>query len=739
MIFPGWEAVLIKGLNRTNVSRMLALLLLVVMIGLRLIDPAPLETLRLKTFDLYQIALAPKPVPQQVIIVDVDEKSLNDLGQWPWPRSLLAQIVEKLTNAGAVAIGLDVLFPEHDRTSPANIAGIVETYDKETADRLRAMKSNDEVFADAMARTRVVLGQSGFHKKLTQWHAGELKQSATAILGPDPAQFLDTYPGLVRNVPELEAKAQGRGMVSIRPETDGIIRKMPLMMIASNTILPSLGLELLRVATGQSTILIRTDAAGVSSVALAGVTMPTDRNAKAWLHFRPHNQDIFVSASDLLADKVDTRLLNGKIVLLGASATGLFDLKATPVDAAMPGVEAHAQLINAVLSQTLLQRPAWADGLEVSLALLIGLALIVLLPDLVPSLRSSPVAWWRFPSSGLSWWAFIQKSLIFDYAFPLMASLAVTSVMVILGYLQEEIDRRRIRTAFGQYLSKDMVTQLTEDPDKLILGGETKQMTILFSDVRGFTTISEKFKSNPQGLTSLINSLLTPLSEAVVTHKGTIDKYMGDNIMAFWNAPLADDEHALHACQASLDMTRRLRLLNVERMAAGEEALDIGVGINTGECVVGNMGSDFRFDYTVLGDAVNLGARLEGQTKSYGTKIIIGRQTAKAIEDRLAVLLIDRVRVKGKNEPEDIYALLGNEEMVSRDSFQNLRTMHTTMLDAYFGQRWKEVSTIAEKCRDLATEFDFAEFYEIYTNRAMDFAANPPGKNWDGINDKLVK
>lgn len=738
-MIPGWEAALIKSLNRTNISRVLALLLLVLVIGLRLFDPAPLETLRLKTFDLYQIALAPKPVPQQVVIVDVDEKSLNELGQWPWPRTLLARIIDKLNQAGAVAIGLDVLFPEHDRTSPSNIAGVVEAYDKETADRLRSMKSNDQVFADAMSKSRVVLGQSGFHRQLTQWHAGELKQSAIAILGPDPSPFLDNYPGMVRNVPELEAEARGRGMVSIRPENDGIIRKMPLVMIAQDTILPSLGLELLRVATGQSTVLIRSEAAGVNSVALAGIAMPTDRNAKAWLHFRSHNQNIFVSASDLLADKVDANLLRGKIILLGASATGLFDLKATPVEAAMPGVEAHAQLINAVLSQTLLQRPAWADGMEISLALLIGLALIILLPRFGAIITIVAGGLVAVCVVGMSWWAFTQKALIFDYAFPLIASLSVTSVLVILGYLQEEIDRRRIRTAFGQYLSKDMVAQLTEDPDKLILGGETKQMTILFSDVRGFTTISEKYKSNPQGLTMLINSLLTPLSEAVVAHKGTIDKYMGDNIMAFWNAPLEDDEHAFHACLASLDMTRRLSLLNKERVAAGEDALDIGVGINTGECVVGNMGSDFRFDYTVLGDAVNLGARLEGQTKSYATKIIIGRQTTKAVEDRLAVLLIDRVRVKGKTEPEDIYALLGDEEIASSESFRNLRTLHTAMMDAYFRQHWNEVSEIAAKCNELAVEFQFAEFYEIYARRVQGFAADPPGKDWDGVNDILVK
>lgn len=718
---------------------MLALVLLLLMVALRVIDPAPLETLRLKTFDLYQIALAPKPTPQQVIIVDIDEKSLDELGQWPWPRSTLAKILDKVGQAGAVAVGLDVLFPEHDRTSPANVASIIEAYDKETADRLRTMKSNDEVFAEAMTRTRVVLGQSGYHKELKQWHAGELKQSPIAMLGPDPTSFLDTYAGMVRNVPELEAKAQGRGMVSLPSERDGVVRKMPLVMMAQGKMLPSLSLELLRVATGQSTILIRSGDAGVSSLVLAGVAMPTDRNAKAWLHFHPHNQQLFVSAADLLADRANLDVFKGRIVLLGASATGLFDLKATPVEAAMPGVEAHAQLINAILSKTLLQRPAWANGMEVSLALLIGLGLIGLLPRFGAMITVFAGGLVAALVLGASWWAFTQKALIFDYAFPLMASLAVTGVLIVLGYLQEEIDRRRIRTAFGQYLSQDMVAQLTEDPDKLILGGETKDMTILFSDVRGFTTISEQYKSNPQGLTMLINSLLTPLSQAVVAHKGTIDKYMGDNIMAFWNAPLADDEHAYNACCAALDMTRRLGLLNEDRVAAGDVALEIGVGINTGECVVGNMGSDFRFDYTVLGDAVNLSARLEGQTKSYGTKIIIGRETAEAVQHRLAVLQIDRVRVVGKQEPEDIFALLGDGDMAATDDFQTLSNQHGAMLDAYYGQRWNDVRSIANKCVRLAEELDFDEFYRIYSNRAAEFSARSPGRDWDGVNDILVK
>ena len=709
------------------------------MLGLRIADPAPLEILRLKTFDLYQQLLKPKPGPEQVVIIDIDERSLNNLGQWPWPRTLLAQIVDIANTAGAAAIGFDVLFPEYDRTSPANIADLVEGYDSITATKLRSMKSNDQVFAEAMAKARVVLGQSGFQHELKQWHSGKLKSVALATLGPAPDRFLDSYPGLVRNVPELEASAKGLGMVSIRPENDGIIRKVPYIMKAQALMLPAFGLELIRVATGQATILIKTEETGVNSLNLPGIRMPADRNAKAWLHFRPHNESIFFSATDVLENKVPPQVFKGRIVLVGTSATGLFDMKATPVDPGMPGVEVHAQLINAILTQSLLKRPAWANGMEVTLTVLINLLLIALLPRLGATLTITSGALIAILLTSACWWAFGSLGLILDYAFPLLTSLAVTGLLVSLGYLSEEIDRRRIRTAFGQYLSQDMVGQLVDNPDQLKLGGETKQMSILFSDVRGFTTISETYKSNPQGLTMLINSLLTPLSEAVVVHKGTIDKYMGDNIMAFWNAPLPDEDHAINACRAALDMGRRLDLLNKERKARGEVPLAIGVGINSGECVVGNMGSDLRFDYTVLGDSVNLASRLEGQTKSYDVLIIIGESTAVHVGSKIAVLHLDRIRVKGKTEPEEIYAVLGDEDIAASDHFRQLTSTHNQLLKAYFGQDWKTVRKLSASCKTMAEEYNIAGLYDVYDARAADFMKQAPGKDWDGVNDRLEK
>ena len=722
-------------LKGSGISRLLVLGMLTTMLALRVIDPTPLEILRLKTFDFYQVLLKPKPAPEQVVIVDIDEKSLNKLGQWPWPRTTLAQLVDTVSGAGAAAIGFDVLFPEHDRTSPANVASIVESYDETTATKLRSMKSNDQALADAMAKTRVVLGQSGFHQKMTQWHAGAIETSALAMLDNPPDPFLENYAGLVRNVPELEASAKGRGMVTIRPEKDGIVRKLPFVMKAQGLVLPAFGLELIRVATGQSTVLIKTGDSGVTSLNLAGIQMPADRNAKAWIHFRPHNQNIFFSALDVLENKVPPETFKGRIVIVGTSATGLFDIKATPVDPATPGVEVHAQLIKAILTQSLLQRPAWASGMEVILTMLVGLLLIALLPRLGAMLTLGAGALIALSVTTACWWAFSSRGLIFDYAFPLLTSLAVTGVMVSLGYLKEEIDRRRIRTAFGQYLSQDMVNQLADNPDQLTLGGETKSMSILFSDVRGFTTISETYKSNPQGLTMLINSLLTPLSQAVVANKGTIDKYMGDNIMAFWNAPLPDEDHAMNACLAALDMIKRLDQLNAERRARGEIELEIGVGINSGECVVGNMGSDLRFDYTVLGDAVNLASRLEGQTKSYGVLIIVGDGTAKLVQDKIALLHIDRVRVKGKIQPEEIYAVIGDEQVFTSETFKQLARHHTDLLDAYFDRDWQKVISLARISKELAKSYKIQKLYDIYEQRAQAFSRKDPPANWAGVND----
>jgi adenylate cyclase len=315
----------------------------------------------------------------------------------------------------------------------------------------------------------------------------------------------------------------------------------------------------------------------------------------------------------------------------------------------------------------------------------------------------------------------------------------VMTVMVFTNYLREEAQRRQIKNAFGRYLSPDLVGELAENPGRLVLGGETREMTILFSDVRGFTSISETFKTDPQGLTRLMNRFLTPLSDAILEKRGTIDKYMGDAIMAFWNAPLDDKDHAKHACEAGLAMIERLGVVNAERKQESEEngdafmPLKIGIGIGTGEVVVGNMGSEHRFDYSVLGDTVNLASRLEGQSKNYGVTTIVSSQTAELVRGDFALLELDVIRVKGKTEPEVIYALVGPKELAAQSHFSELRHRMSQALTAYRKQAWSDALAALEPCRQKINGFDMTVFCELYAERIEEFRTNPPPPDWDGV------
>ena len=455
-----------------------------------------------------------------------------------------------------------------------------------------------------------------------------------ATMGGDARPFLLNFPGLLRNIPILEQSGSGRGLFTIRAERDGIVRRVPIVMQAQGTIMPSLTLEMLRVVSGSSTVLIRSDNAGVQSAAVPGFVIPTDRNGQLWIHFAPHDLARYVSAADVLEGKVPAERVARRLVLVGTSAVGLLDSKTTPIDPVMPGVEVHAQVLESVLTKSVLSAPNYAVGVELCAALLLGVAIIWLTPILSPVYLLMFGAAIVALTAGASWYFYVQDRLLFDFTYPLLSSAFVYLTLVFSNYMSEQAQRRRIRSAFGQYLSPDLVEQLANSPEKLVLGGEEREMSILFSDVRGFTTISELYKNDPQGLTSLMNSFLTPLTNAIIEHNGTIDKYMGDAIMAFWNAPLNDAQHEVNACEAALEMLLRVETLNRQREQQAKETgqrfipLNVGVGINTGKCVVGNMGSDLRFNYSVLGDPVNLASRLEGQSKNYGVPIIVGSKTA---------------------------------------------------------------------------------------------------------------
>jgi adenylate cyclase len=736
---------LIRRAQQVGLARAVCILLLFALVPLRLADPRPLQELRTRTFDFFQVL---RPRPQEirpVVIVDIDEASLKAIGQWPWPRTTIADLVTQITQLGAVAIGFDIIFPEPDRMSPAIAEQSFRGIDAETRAKLDRLPSNDDALAEAIKHSRVVVGQAGAATPEVKTAADAALQTGFAVRGPDARPYLVTFAGLLRNVPVIEQAAAGRGLFSINPESDGIIRRVPVIMTAQGSLVPSLSMEMLRVVTGSSAILVRVDPAGVQSVAVPGLQVPTDRNGQFWVHFNRHDPDRYVSAKDVLQGNVPADRLAGKLVLVGTSAIGLLDLKTTPLDAAIPGVEVHAQILESVLSNSSLVNPNYAIGAELALAVLFGLAIIVAAPMLPASIVIVLGGCLIAGLIGLSLYLFVEHNLLIDFTYPLISSWLIYLVLTFVNYFREQKQRRQIRSAFGYYLSPHMVEQLARSPEKLVLGGEERRMTILFSDVRGFTTISEHYKDDPQGLTRLMNRFLTPLTNAIIERRGTIDKYIGDAIMAFWNAPVDDEQQEANACEAALEMLSRAETLNGELKREAEAnggvymPLRIGIGLNTGPCVVGNMGSDFRFNYSVLGDTVNLASRLEARTKDYRIPVVIGSRTAEGAKQKFAVMEIDLIMVKGKKQPEAVFTVLGRSEVEADPRCKELRDANAQMLGRFRNQRWDEAVELIARCRKSANGFELSGLYDMYEERIELYRADPPGPDWEGVYEAETK
>jgi adenylate cyclase len=739
---------LIRRAQQVGVARAVCFVLLLALVPLRLSDPRPLQELRVRAFDFFQV-LHPRPEGiRPVVIVDIDEASLKAVGQWPWPRTTVGDLVTKITQLGAVAIGFDIIFPEPDRMSPAIAEKSFRGLDADTRAKLDRLPSNDEVLAEAIKNSKVVVGQAGTNAPEPKTAAEAALQTGFAVLGPDAKQYVVTFAGLLRNVPVIEQAAAGRGLFSIDPEhgdTDGIIRRVPIIMSAQGSLVPSLSMEMLRVVTGSSAILVRVDQAGIQSVAVPGLQVPTDRNGRFWVHFNHTDPKRYVSAKDVLQGNVPSDRLAGKLVLVGTSAIGLLDLKTTPIDAAIPGVEVHAQILESVLSNASLVNPNYAIGAELALAVLFGLAIIIAAPMLPASIVIVLGGCLIAGLIGLSLYLFVEHNLLIDFTYPLISSWLIYLVLTFVNYFREQKQRRQIRSAFGYYLSPHMVEQLARSPEKLVLGGEERRMTILFSDVRGFTTISEHYKDDPQGLTRLMNRFLTPLTNVIIERKGTIDKYIGDAIMAFWNAPVDDDQQEANACEAALEMLSRAEMLNGELKREADAnggvymPLRIGIGLNTGPCVVGNMGSDFRFNYSVLGDTVNLASRLEARTKDYRIPVVIGSRTAEGARNKFAVMEIDLIMVKGKKQPEAVFTILGRSEVEADPRCKDLRESNTQMLRRFRAQEWDDAKELIGRCRKFANGFDLSGLYDMYEERIELYRADPPGPDWDGVYEAETK
>ncbi len=731
---------------------------------IRIGDPAPINILRNVSFDFYHQSKPREKTQLPVAILDVDDRSLEEFGQWPWPRTRIADLVRGAANSGAVAIAFDIIFSEPDRLSPGQIATDNTALPREVADQLKKMPDNDALLAQAFSTFRVVVGQTTV--RTTAGNRGQKREMAIAehaLIGNDPMPFLLKFPDIVQNLPVLEASAAGRGMINARPDPDGVYRRVPIVMSVQGKIRLGLTPELLRIATGGDAFAVRTNDAGIEGVVVARQLVKTAQDGTVWPYLTPSSRARFISAADLLAGRMPEGRMAGHLVLVGTSAIGLGDFRATSLGVPMAGVEVHAQVLENIIAKTMLIRPNYTIAIELVTTLFLCLLVITLAPSISARMLISMSIFLLIGYVSASYYIFYTERVLLDPSFPVLSTFLTIMLISTVNYLREERKRREIRSAFGQYVSPDLVDRLSRNQDQLTLGGESRELSLLFSDVRGFTAIAEDFKDDPTALTVLMNQFLTILSNAIMDNKGTIDKFMGDAVMAFWNAPLDHEDHVELACRSALRIvadikafnSRRLAVARLERMKNSRRnksqkwiegklrdktkervhKINIGIGINTGKCVVGNMGSNTRFDYTALGDPVNVASRLEGQSRFYGVQVILGSTTANRIMDTLAVVELDNVRVVGKTLPENIFTLLGDEELRQDTSFQQAVKLNKAMLTAYRGQDWDtalellpQVSQLFEKLR-----LGMGEYVSLYRNRIDELRQYPPGSDWDGI------
>jgi adenylate cyclase len=710
-------------------------------IFIRYLDPFFVRALRLIAFDSYQ-RLAPEgPGPAvPVRVVDIDEKSLAIVGQWPWSRTMVSELLQAIAADGPLAIGFDILFAEPDRTSlgeiakhlPPEQAGLL-------ASAVAATPSNDATLAAALKASPSVLATT-----LVDREGGVFEAKAGfAIAGDDPRPFITNFKGVRGNLADLETAAKGIGAINWIPDRDQVVRRAALVYRVGDQFVPTLAAEALRIAQGATSYLLKSSNAsgetafgrttGLNHIRIGNVEIPTDASGAVFLKFRPYDSAAYIPAWKVLAGQVPRDLIAGKIILIGTSAPGLLDLRATPLDAAVPGVEIHAQLLEDMLTGRLLTRPDYALALEEILILALGTMLAVVLPR-VSARASAAVGVLTVVAVFFAGWvAFHNAGLLLDPSYPALALFSMTAAITFYVYRQVEAQRSQIRHAFGRYLAPAVVEEIIADPQRLELGGEERELTLMFTDVRNFTAIAEQLTATE--LTLFINELLSPLSEIILKHRGTIDKYMGDAVMAFWNAPLDDPDHAANACQAAIEMAERMNALNdrwqLQALETGRpfRRVSIGIGLNAGRCCVGNLGSTYRFDYSALGDEVNVTSRFEGLCKIYGVTAVVGDQVL-ARAKQFPALELDLVQVKGRRRPARIYTFLA---LLDADPQKTglLETAHRQFLTAYRDQRWGEAERLLDTCRALGVAA-LNPYYALFGSRITALRQKSLAASWDG-------
>lgn len=727
------------------------------------------KRLQYVVFDTFN-QLHPRPPTNDVVIVDIDEASLGKLGQWPWPRSVMADLTTRLKALGARAIAYDMVFAEPDRTSPAFVAArLPDTPEMQPVKQaMAALPDNDDIFAKAIQDAgNVVMGFVAADGAAFQ-RAPVLSRETRFLPPAKAAEMREIFlrqtgarDNVATDLPVLSQAATGNGHFIAEPDLDGIIRKVALFMRYPRTatqtqtaqLYPTLGVEAVRVANNprieNQILLKKTDEQHALDTLYKlrighKYDVPLEPDSRFWVYYRDIRDDEYVPAYKILDVEKQAEMLpkiDGKIVFVGTSAIGLKDIRSTPLDLFIPGVEVHVNLVEQILQGKFLQRPHLIAGAESLTILVSGLVIIILAPFVNALLLGLFSLVMTAGGFALSWYAYVNAGLLLDPVYPGFAIGMIFLVSTLLTYIRTESDRRRVKNAFGHYISPDFMEELTKNPDKLALGGETRDLTVMFTDIRNFTGISERM--SPADLTQLMNDFLTPMSDLVMNNRGTIDKFMGDAMMAFWNAPLDDPDHARHACLTALRMNEALRPLNEklkkDAWEQGQETITLqaGIGLNTGPASVGNMGSRQRFAYSALGDNVNLASRLEGQTKSYGVEILISAATQAHVQD-FAVLELDLLRVKGKNEPVRIFTLIGDEKTACDIAFREWKETHNRLLSTYRAQAFGEARQALTACRNLSAG-KIIGYYDMMAERLKMLEENRPNSDWDGVYTATTK
>lgn len=666
-------------------------IILVSMVALRILDPYPIEVIRLKGLDYYQRS-QPKVKSENVVVVEIDEKSLEEKGQWPWPRTELATGIKKAFENEAALVVLPIIFAEKDRMG------------------------GDPEFIDILQKVPVITSQSASVKG-----KGVPVPRGLASVGGQSDGWLYDYPNAIGPVKEIGESSAGVGMLLTAPELDGVVRRLPLIIQVKKETYPTLPLEVLRVFGGEPSYQAKINEAGIQAVRVKGTpAFNTDANGRVWVNFKYKFESISYTDSDWSKVK-------GKIVVLALTAEGLANTVATPVGISQ-GYEVSMQTLQMLVDGNRLERKAEFDLYELATGAIAGILLILAAAYLGYVYNGVLITVLLCVPTAVGFYVFNKHGYLLDYTWPTLALFLPWVGAIFMRFVMEYKLKMQIKKQFGTYLAPALVEKLQKNPGLLQLGGDERELSIMFTDVRGFTAISEHYGKDVQGLTKIMNRYMTAMTKAILENDGTLDKYIGDAQMAFWNAPLDNPNHAKDAVKTALSMLKELDNFNAEIKKEGIPAFGMGLGINTGDVVVGNMGSTQRFDYTCLGDHVNLASRLEGQSKSYGVRIIIGSKTYEMVKDQYKCLELDCIAVKGKKQGVNIYTILENQGVPFQSA---VFSVHSEFLNQYRMQNWDKAISTADVL--MKHNKELTDYYEMMIERIGELRKSNLPPDWDGV------